>query len=324
MNIIFSILIFCMVLFIYLHVHFHLKTSDDLELYEIDLPSKTKLEEICDIRQPVVFAFNNERILETCQQKTILDTYGAFDIKIRNLKESSDDSEMYIPLPFASAIKVLKEDTNNKYISENNSDFLEETGLIKCFAYNDEFLRPPMVSGCTYDLIYASDKCKTPFRYELNYRNYFFVTEGEVRIKLAPPKSVRYLYTITDYENFEFRSPINPWQVQEKYKPDFDKIKCLEVTLTKGQMLFIPAYWWYSMDLTSTTCVCSFKYRTYMNNVAILPQLIMRFLQRQNVKRNVVTQVSNDAREKEKVLEKVHVTVTVNETINETINKKID
>ena len=54
MNIIFSIIIFCIVLFIYLHVHFHLKKSDDLELYEIELPSKTKLEEICDIRQPLI------------------------------------------------------------------------------------------------------------------------------------------------------------------------------------------------------------------------------------------------------------------------------
>jgi enamine deaminase RidA (YjgF/YER057c/UK114 family) len=63
-----------------------LKTSDDLELYEIELPSKTKLEEICDIRQPLVFTFNNERIMETCIRKTVLDTYGAFDIKIRNIK----------------------------------------------------------------------------------------------------------------------------------------------------------------------------------------------------------------------------------------------
>jgi hypothetical protein len=104
MNIIFSVLIFCIVLFIYLHVHFHLKTSDDLELYEIELPSKTKLEEICDIRQPLVFTFNNERIMETCQRKTVLDTYGAFDIKMRNIKDQTDDSEMYIPLAFASAL----------------------------------------------------------------------------------------------------------------------------------------------------------------------------------------------------------------------------
>jgi hypothetical protein len=45
------------VLFLYLHIHFHLKRSNDLEVYEIDDPSKDKLEEICDIRQPVIFDF---------------------------------------------------------------------------------------------------------------------------------------------------------------------------------------------------------------------------------------------------------------------------
>ena len=50
-----SVLIFCIVLFIYLHINFHLKVSNDLEVYEIEQPSKEKLEEICDIRQPVIF-----------------------------------------------------------------------------------------------------------------------------------------------------------------------------------------------------------------------------------------------------------------------------
>ena len=39
-----------------------MKTSDDLEVYTIERPSKETLEEICNIRQPVVFEFNNERL----------------------------------------------------------------------------------------------------------------------------------------------------------------------------------------------------------------------------------------------------------------------
>jgi hypothetical protein len=318
MNIIFSTLIFCLVLFIYIHVYFHLKKSEDLELYEIDLPSKTKLEEICDIRQPVVFDFDNTRLNESCVRGAILDTYGAFDIKIRNVKDGSEEndmniSELYIPLAFTSALKVLRDDTDGQYLSENNADFLEETGLNKVFAYNDEFLRPAMVSNCLYDIILASGECKTPFRYEVNYRNYFLVTEGDVQLKLAPPKSTRYLSIVKDYENFEFRSPVNPWQVQPMYRADFDKVKCLEVNVKKGQIIFIPAYWWYSMHFAKDTTVCSFKYLTYMNNVAILPQLAMRFLQRQNVKRNVVIPKEENKLEEEKKLE----------SHDETVRKKV-
>jgi hypothetical protein len=42
---------------------------------------------------------------------------------------------------------------------------------------------------------------------------------------MAPPKSSKYLYTVCDYENFEFRSPVDPWNPQKQYSPDFDKIK---------------------------------------------------------------------------------------------------
>ena len=109
MNIIIVVLVFCIVLFFYLHIYFHLKTSDDLEVYEIELPSKELLEEVCDLRQPVLFEFNNERLLECCSRANILDTYGAFDIKLRNVKDEIDiDEELFIPLSFTSALKVLE------------------------------------------------------------------------------------------------------------------------------------------------------------------------------------------------------------------------
>jgi len=245
MRVILNLLIFCLVLFIYLHVYYHIKTSDDLEVYEIEQPSKDKLEEICDLRQPVIFDYPNERLLQSCK---------------RNVgKDIDDEEELYIPLTYTSALSAVKEDKDGKYVVENNNDFLEETGMIKTFRYNDAFIRPYMVSNCIYDVTTASSNTKTPFRYDVNYRNYYLVTEGSAKIKLAPPKSGRYLYPQNDYENFEFRSPVNPWDVQQQYKPDFDKIKCLEVNLHEGQMIYIPAYWWNSIEYSSETTICTFK-----------------------------------------------------------------
>jgi hypothetical protein len=295
MNIIFIVLIFCIVLFFYIHIYFHLKTSNDLEVYEIEQPSKDKLEEICDLRQPVLFNYYNEGIIDSCTRENILDIYGAFDIKIRNVKTLPDnDSELYIPLPFNSALQAVNDDKEAKYLVENNGEFLEETGLVKTYKYNDMFLRPYMVSNCSYDFIMGSVGVRTPFRYELNYRNYFLVTQGEIKVKLAPPKSTKYLYEIKDHENLEFRSLIDPWDVQKQYKADFNKIKCLEITIKKGRILYLPAFWWYSIEFGGSTpgtthaSICCFKYRTYMNNVAIIPQLSMRILQSQNVKRTIV------------------------------------
>jgi ribosomal protein L16 Arg81 hydroxylase len=81
--------------------------------------------------------------------------------------------------------------------------------------------------------------------------------------------------------------------VQQQYKPDFDKIKCLEIVLKPGSMLFIPSFWWHSFQFSDKTSLCTFKYRTYMNTLANMPRFIMKFLQSQNVKRNVVKQFDN-------------------------------
>jgi hypothetical protein len=279
--------IFCLVLFIYLHIQFHLKTSNDLEMYEVDECSKEKLEEICDIRQPVIFDLPNEKIIESTNQNFILKYYSAFEVKIRNRNDEDLNSDIYIPLALDAAKKLFQEDKDSIYLSENNEDFLQETGVKKNMSYNDEFLRPYMVSNCDYDILMGSTNSYTVFKYEINYRNYFILTQGSANIKLAPPQSGKYLYTIYDYENYEFKSPINPWNPKQKYIADFDKIKCLEFTLTPGKTLFIPAYWWYSIKLNSCeTSISCFKYKTYMNNLAITPYLFMYGLQIQNIKRN--------------------------------------
>ena len=292
MKIIVGFCIFCLVLFIYLHIQFHLKTSEDLEMYEVEEPSKIKLEEICDIRQPIIFDFECDKIMELSSKSYISNYYNAFEVKIRNSTEYDPNVELYVPLPLHAAIKLFDQDKNSLYFSENNKEFLEETGVIKSFKYNDSFLRPHMVSNCNYDIMMGSEGTCTPFRYELNYRNFFLLTQGSAQIKLAPPNCIKYLYPIYDHENFEYKSPVNPWSPQPKFKPDFDKIKCLEFTLTPGKTLFIPAYWWYSIKFHNNTSISCFYYRTYMNNAAILPYICMHALQLQNVKRNVVKKAS--------------------------------
>ena len=295
MKIIISFFIFCLVLFIYLHIQFHLKTSNDLEIYELDDASKEKLEEVCDMRQPVIFNYDDEKVIETTNKNFISDNYSSFEIKIRNINETGKSSELYVPLPLHASNKLFDEDKNSCYFSENNSDFLNETGVVKNFKYNDIFLRPYMVSNMNYDIMMSSKDTITPFRYETNYRNYFLCTQGSVEIKMAPPQSSKYLYPEYDYENFEFRSPVNPWKVQTKYAADFEKMKCLEVSLTKGKLIFIPAYWWYSIKYNSdNTSISSFKYRTYMNNLAISPYIFMHILQLQNIKRDVTKKISLD------------------------------
>ena len=43
-------------------------------------------------------------------------------------------------------------------------------------------------------------------------------------------------------------------------------ISFFALILKKGQLLFIPAYWWYSIQFNNSVLV-SFQYKTYMNRV---------------------------------------------------------
>ena len=287
MKVLLGIIIFIIVLFFYLHLQYQLKTSNDLEIYTIEYPSKDRLEEICDVRQPMIFQYNISD--EVLNRQYIVDNYSAFDVQIRDSKDTDSHS---IPLAISVANKAFYSDKEQQYYSENNQIFLEETGLIKRLQSHDTLLRPLMVSNCYYDLMYGSNDTATPFRYELNYRNYFLVKNGSIQIKLCPPKYSKHLHCVKDYNNWEFRSKINPWNVAQEYLPDFNKVKCLDVTITQGTVMFIPAYWWYSIKFNNDSEVISMKYRTYMNNLAITPHTILAFLQMQNNKNKITTNLT--------------------------------
>jgi hypothetical protein len=123
----------------------------------------------------------------------------------------------------------------------------------------------------------GSDQYTTRLQYKTQYRNYFAVTKGSITVKLCPPRNAKFLNEIKKVETQEYYSTINPWKEKTK-------VKFLEITVPKGKLLFIPAYWWYSIRLEKDACVCIFHYRTIMNVVATLPDLALGLLQRQNTK----------------------------------------
>ena len=89
----------------------------------------------------------------------------------------------------------------------------------------------------------------------------------------------------------------------------------MDVVLHENAILFIPAYWWYSIQFNKDSEVISMKYRTYMNNLAIAPHLFMGILQNQNVKINAVKNLASPT-----VLSKMKDSIPSNETQNGTTN----
>jgi hypothetical protein len=293
MYIIINILILLITIFLYINIYFNLNTSNYLEIYEIDNISKERFEELCNIKQPLFFNSYNLNMNITFPDINIeylKNIYGNFDIYLFD----NSNSNLSIPVNFISACELFDKDLSSNYISEYNYNFLEETTLIKTFKTYDNFLRPLNITNSFYDLILGSEKSYTKFKYSLNYRNIFYINDGSVEITLTPPNSKKYLHVNNFNDELEYYSDIDIFNVNNKYKKDFNKVKFLRKKLNKGEFLIIPAYWFYCIKiLENNTLISSYKYRTYSNNLAILPNIVHNFLKRNNIKRNFIKLVND-------------------------------
>jgi len=275
-----SILIFIVIFFIYLHLIDQFKTSNDLELYEMDFSTPTELNETCNIKQPIVFQYKhiNEEFFQVLTNETL-----------ENIKENiliTDNNQEQLILECSSACVLLNNESKNDYYTENNDLFIYESNLQNLYEKNDQYLKPPFTIKTKYDIHIATDKCKTPLRYHTYHRNYFIVHSGKLRVKLIPPKYKQFLDEIKDYDNYSFYSPINLWDIQKKYAQVLDKIQLLEFDIYPGNILYIPPNWWYSMQFIhddDTPCVCSsITYITAMNALANTKHYLLYFIQQSN------------------------------------------
>lgn len=290
MQILFSFIIFIITLFIYIHINFHIKVTNDLEIYEVDEITKDKLEEICDIKQPLLFKFYVEDLYNNLKHENIVDQYKTFDINIRNIEDYKKLDINLLPLSLSDSIELFDKDNSGIYISEFNDDFIKETTIVKNIKTHDLFLRPYLCTECKYDLILGSINSYTPLKYELNYRNFLYVIEGTAEIMLTIPNNIKYLDICKDYENFEFRSQFNPFSKEDNDK--LVKVKFLTVILNPGDILYIPYKWSYTIRLkTNNTVLCRNTYSVAMNTLAILPEYIYKFLNDQNIKFNFLNTI---------------------------------
>lgn len=281
-NLIYNFIIFIIVLFFYLHIMFHHKTSNDLEVFQINNPSKEEFEELCDQRNPLIFNYEHN-LNNVFNRSYLLENFSSFDLNVCNLKDNSSNN-IYLPLSLKKTNELFLKDKELSYISENNSDFLKETNIEKELKLNNKLLIPRMNALTKYDLLMAPDNSYTKLKYNLSYRNYFYVAEGNVSIKLTIPNNKKYLNIQKDYDNFIFYSDIDLWNITEENKDLNNKIKSLDIELNKGQFIYIPAYWLYSFKFKNNAILCNIEYKPFMNVLAILPDISLSMIQKTNIK----------------------------------------
>ena len=286
MNFIINLFIFLLVLFLYVHLLFFFKKGNQLEIFELNEIAKDKLEDLTNIKQPIIFNnnLNNTKLLNIYDNR---DKYKNEKIKIYNSKNlnSINKLDLSYNISFYNFINLINKNNNDNYLSFNNKNFLKKSNLIKILRNNDSFLIPPLHSQSYYDIILGSINSISKLGYSLKSKNYIFLVKGKIKIKLIPYKYTFLIPQNNNYCNMEFSSDLNLWNPQKKYSNNLKKIKMIEIDIVPGKIIYIPAFWWFSFKIIEEeTIIISLKYSTYINDIANLPLLGLKFLQEQNIK----------------------------------------
>lgn len=285
------------VLFLYIHITAHYKKSEDLEIYEADFENARQLQEICDLKQPVLFDIkqavpdvldlNTLEQIESASEKTDFEIHIKDTTDIHNIPELGGDS---ILLPFRSGYGLIETDQKSRFFSEGNSEFAAEV-LLK-MRDMDEYLKPQFTAQTKYDIMIGADKAYTACRYHTEYEKFLVVKNGKIQVKMTPWKSRTHLAVEADYINYEFRSPIDIWNPQDRYVENVENMKFLEFEVLEGFVLYVPPFWFYSIRFISgnskPAMVESYTYNSIMNVASNIPQWCMYYLQQFNTKTKVL------------------------------------
>ena len=291
MELVINFMIFCIVLFIYIHVYNHIKTSNYLEVYEIENLSKDKFEDIINFKQPLLL--NNTSLINNIDSNYLISNYPTFDLNLYNKQNG-----VFLKTKMEDFDAIINSDTSNNYITYNNKEFLEETTIEKLLSSSDTFFRPYNVCNKNYDIIMGKKNNSTQLKYSINSRNILYLSSGKIEVTMCPPKYYKNLHVQKNYELLDFYSAIDINNVQSNYKNDYHKVKFLRVLLNTNQVLIIPPYWFYSIKfLEENTIVFFNSYRTYTSSIAIVPDLFIQLLQENNLKLNIIKELYTESNE---------------------------
>ena len=246
-EIVLTFMIFVIILLFYIHIQNHYKTSFTMEIYEYSYTSNAHLQEICDLKQPILFQIS-QSIPELFQDvsTTFFSQFSNTELNVKDIddywKTPTPSSVDSITLSMESFFKLSSCDLNKQYFTENNHDFIIQHPHIESI---HTYLQPHFTYYPTLDFITGSYNAITPLRFHKNYRLFFIVISGSLKVKMIPYKHNKNLNCVMDYEHMEYWSPINSFDVSNT------AFQFLEFEVFAGYTLYIPPYWFYSMKFSN-------------------------------------------------------------------------
>jgi len=257
------ITIFLLCIVLYIHIYYHLKVSDEENIFEIDYTDKVNLEEVCDLRQPFTMEIENTLNMKSEQLKSRLNI-----VHQKRQKEEKDTSEN------DDADKSDKKEENNEIVtkiySEHNKELLSDETIQTSIKSFEKTIIPEFTIQNVYDIVVSDENFSTPFVSNFNHRNYLYFSEGNATIQFVSHKHNDKLEHHIDYELLQKVSTDVPSRVKG--------VTIKSINVKAGEFVYIPPRWWYSINFKSRSLVVKFQYKTLMNVIAHTPMYIYSYI----------------------------------------------
>lgn len=245
-------------------------------IYESDYTGHGDLFNVCSLKSPFVFLspvqtivtpieqWNGDIQLVSCDNRGEKITISCSEFP--RYTKTSNDVELAVDI---SNTKVTPECVK-QYTSENNNAWIHEnTPLLYDMRILDELWRPAWTVSSFYDVWFAtSPLAASPFRWHTDSHRFIYVARGHIRVKMAPFYNTPFIKDAKrERGRGEFSSAIDVWTTH----PLTERMKFLDFEMNERRVLFVPSYWWYSIQYqTSDTQLFVFTYSTVFNTLANL------------------------------------------------------
>lgn len=267
------IILFFIVLFSYIHIQKQWKIEHDTEIYEYEYTSLKQLQSTCEYKQPIIFELNVPK--------------PNFDIGTMQVKDTRDKrgdlSIGSISLSFENTKNLIQSDTNSAFYSDkNNISIIQHSDCKKWFHKLESLLKPQFTMNVEYDILYGSRKTQTIPQFHHESHTFLYLPRETnrtyIRLKMISTKYNKYLKPYHDYVNYEFTSNMNLFNMENF------PYSSIDVLVKPGHVVFIPAYWYYSIEFQDKdTEICMVKFTTIANACAHLKHYCLYYLQQYNV-----------------------------------------
>lgn len=180
-------------------------------------------------------------------------------------------------LPFSEARRHICEDGRyymsqmsierpwiSRLVTGDDVDFPQLPGDIQQPRFLDDLSKLHFVTMFWF----GGDSCKSALHWDV-FNNFFMQIFGKKRFLLFSPSQTEYLYP--EYgTNYPHTARVNVFDPDVSKFPRYEDAEYVELTVTPGDMLFIPKGWWHAADSLTTSISVNFWW--------LAPEAYMRYL----------------------------------------------